>query len=252
MGWSISQVVRMSGVTSRTLRHYDEIGLLRPASVAANGYRHYEREQLLRLQQILVLRDLGLGLDAIAKIVNDGEDPAERLRRHHRWLLEERDRFDRLSRAVEKTITELEGGEKVSEKSMFEAFDPDKQARYEAELVEQHGEGARRHIAESKRRMSGWTAEDKDRIQREWKSFGPRLVELIDTGAGVDDPRVQQVIRDHYGWVTNFWTPDRDSYPGLGETYAGHPDFRAQFDAQHARLADFLRDAMAAYARANL
>ena len=100
--------------------------------------------------------------------------------------------------------------------------------------------------------MAGWTPEQAERIQREWAGFGPRLAALIDGGAEVDDPRVQQVIGEHYRWVTNFWTPNRESYPGLGQTYAHAPDFRVRFDAQHPRLAEFLRDAMAEYARANL
>jgi DNA-binding transcriptional MerR regulator len=242
----------MSRVSSRTLRHYDAIGLLRPAKVGGNGLRYYEREQLLRLQQILVLRDLGLGLDAIARVVNDGASAVEQLRRHHGWLTAERDRYDRLARTVARTVEELEGGEKVSTEKLFEGFDADKQARYEAELVERYGDEVEPHIRESRSRMAGWTPEQAERIQREWAGFGPRLVALIDAGAPVDDPRVQEVIGEHYRWVTNFWTPNRESYPGLGQTYADTPDFRAQFDAQHPRLAEFLRDAMAAYAAANL
>ena len=98
--WSTAQVARLSKVTSRTLRHYDDIGLLRPAAVAGNGLRYYERDQLLRLQQILVLRELGLSLDTISTIVNEGGDPVEQLRRHHRWLTEERDRYERLAATV--------------------------------------------------------------------------------------------------------------------------------------------------------
>ncbi|MFL3870168.1 MerR family transcriptional regulator [Streptomyces griseobrunneus] len=60
--WPIAAVARMSGVTARTLRHYDGIGLLPPARIGSNGHRPYEERQLLRLQQILVLRELGVGL----------------------------------------------------------------------------------------------------------------------------------------------------------------------------------------------
>ena len=101
----------MSQVTSRTLRHYDQIGLLTPAWVGGNGYRYYEREQLLTLQRILIMRELGLGLDAIAEIVNDGRDPVEALRMHRSWLVAERDRFDRLAATVGRTIDELEAGD---------------------------------------------------------------------------------------------------------------------------------------------
>ncbi|HYN93896.1 MAG TPA: MerR family transcriptional regulator [Pilimelia sp.] len=252
MAWSTAQVARMSRVTSRTLRHYDEIGLLRPAKVGGNGYRYYEREQLLRLQQIMVLRDLGLGLDAIARVVNDGASVAEQLRRHHRWLAAERDRYDRLASTVARTIEELEGGETVSMEKLFEGFDAQRQAGYEAELVERYGDGMATHLEESKRRVAGLSSADAERVQAQWADFAPRLVALIEAGAKVDDARVQAVIADHYRWVTNFWTPDRDSYPGLGDLYADAPDFRRQFDAAHPRLAEFLRDAMATYAAANL
>src|SRR3954451_21425177 len=117
MAWSIAQVARMSKVTSRTLRHYDQIGLLTPAWVGRNGYRYYERDQLLTLQRILIMRELGLGLDAIAEIVNDGRDQAEALRRHQSWLEAERDRFGRLAATVARTIEELEGRDDVTTKS---------------------------------------------------------------------------------------------------------------------------------------
>src|SRR5690606_20275676 len=137
--WSTTQVSRMSKVTSRTLRHYDQIGLLRPAAVADNGLRYYEHEQLLRLQQILVLRDLGLPLETIGTIVNQGGDRLEQLRRHHTWLTEERDRFDRLAATVAETIRHLEGGGTMRPEDLFENFDADRPARYEAELVQRDG-----------------------------------------------------------------------------------------------------------------
>jgi MerR family transcriptional regulator, thiopeptide resistance regulator len=187
--WSTAQVARMSKVTSRTLRHYDEIGLLRPAQVAGNGMRFYEREQLLRLQQILVLRDLGLSLEAISTIVNEGGDRVDQLRRHHRWLTEERERYDRLAHTVAAAIRELEGGEAVRTDELFDNFDADRQTRYEAELVERYGDDVRPSIEQSKRNMAGWSKADAARIQGEWTSFAPRLVELIDAGAAAHDQR---------------------------------------------------------------
>jgi DNA-binding transcriptional MerR regulator len=250
--WSTAQVARMSKVTSRTLRHYDEIGLLRPAEVAGSGMRFYEREQLLRLQQILVLRELGLSLEAISTIVNGGGDRVEQLRRHHRWLTEERDRYDQLARTVAATIEELDGGEEMRTEELFDNFDAGRQARYEAELVDRYGDDAAANIRQSKRSMAGWSKVDAARIQTEWTGFAPRLVELIEAGAAPGDESVQQIIAEHYRWVCNFWTPNRESYPGLGNLYADSPEFRAQFDAGHPRLAEFLRDGMTAYAHARL
>jgi MerR family transcriptional regulator, thiopeptide resistance regulator len=250
--WSTAQVARMSKVTSRTLRHYDDIGLLRPAEVARGGLRYYGREQLLRLQQILVLRDLGLPLDKIASVVNEGGDRVDQLRRHHRWLTDERDRFARLAATVQATIDTLEGGEPMKPEELFENFDPAKQERYEAELIERYGDDISPHIEQSKQRMGRWSKADAQRIQGEWAQFGPALVELINQDRTADDPAVQATIAGHYRWVCNFWTPNRESYPGLGQLYVDSPEFRAQFDALDPRLAEFMRDAMSAYAQANL
>jgi hypothetical protein len=135
---------------------------------------------------------------------------------------------------------------------LFENFDPERQARYEAELVDRYGEGVTPHIEQSKQRMSGWSKADGARIQQESARFGPALAELVQAGRAADDPTVQATIAGHYRWICNFWTPDRHSYPGLGQLYVDSPEFRAQFDAIDPRLAEFLRDAMTVYAEANL
>lgn len=122
MGWSIQQVARLSGVTARTLRYYDEIGLLRPARVGANGYRYYEHEQLLRLQRILLLRELGLDLATIGSVVDAEHDPVEALRHHHRRLLDEWERLRRLAGTVAATIDHLEEGIDMPAEDLFEAM----------------------------------------------------------------------------------------------------------------------------------
>src|SRR5262245_18512768 len=184
----------MSKVTSRTLRHYADIGLLRPAEVAQGGLRYYGREQLLRLQQILVLRDLGLPLDKIASVVNEGGDRDKQLRRHHRWLTEERDRFARLAATVQATIDTLEGGEPMKPEELFENFDPAKQERYEAKLIERSGDDISPHIEQSRQRMGRWSKAVAQRIKGEWAQFGPALVELINQDRTADDPAVQETI----------------------------------------------------------
>jgi DNA-binding transcriptional MerR regulator len=252
VAWSIAQVARMSKVTSRTLRHYDEIGLLPPAWVGANGYRYYEREQLLRLQQILVMRELGVGLDAIAEIVHQGRDQVEVLRLHHGWLVAERDRFQRLANTVSRTIEELEGGEQVGAKSMdhwFEGFDPatEKELREEARQrwgTERVGGTAARVADKSPR----WWRDQRE----QWAAQLSALVELIDAGREPADAEVQDVIADHHQWISRYWTPNRESYAGLGDVYAEYPRFRAKFDRTDPRLAEFLRAAMAEYARTRL
>lgn len=253
MAWSIAEVARMSGVTSRTLRHYDEIDLLPPARVGANGYRYYEQEQLLRLQQILVLRELGVGLEAIAEIVHRGRDRSEVLRMHHSWLLAERDRFQRLADTVSLTIDELEGGDNVNARSMDHWFDGFGDSAKQAELQEEARQrwGAD-HIDAANAKVRDKSREWWQEKGGEWTEMLTSLVELIDAGRQPADPEVQAVVERHHAWISGTWTPDRESYSGLGDVYADDPRFRANFDRSDPRLAEFLRTAMTEYARTRL
>ncbi|MFJ6670876.1 TipAS antibiotic-recognition domain-containing protein [Actinosynnema sp. NPDC091369] len=252
MAWSIAQVARMSKVTSRTLRHYDAIGLLEPAWVGDNGYRYYEREQLLRLQRILLLRELGLGLDTVAEVLDGRHRAVDVLRNHARWLAAEQDRLAKLAKTVSRTIEELEGGDEVKMDELFEGFDADRQARYEAELVERYGEGVQQHIDESRGRMRGWDRADRDGFMAEWAAVGAAYAELFEAGAAVDSPRALDVTDRHYRWICRSWTPNRESYTGLGRLYVDAPEFKAQLDEHAEGLAEYVRDAIAAYAATRL
>jgi DNA-binding transcriptional MerR regulator len=249
MAWSIAQVAKMSKVTSRTLRHYDEIGLLPPAWVGGNGYRYYEQEQLLRLQQILVMRELGVGLDAIKEIVQQGRDRVEVLRMHRGWLLAERDRFARLARTVTRTIEELEGGENVtSMEHWFEGFDAAKQEELQEEARQRWGAEQVDAVKFKGTAKEWWQTEGK-----KWAEQLGAVIALIDAGHEPGDAEVLDVLDGHYRWLAGgYWTPDRESYTGLGDLYADDPRFRANFDKTDPRLAEFLRQAMAAYAQARL
>jgi len=145
VAWSIIEVARMSKVTSRTLRHYNDVGLLKPAYVGSNGYRYYEQEQLLRLQRLLLLRALGLGLPAIAEVLDGQSDQVAALRRHEQWLHAERERLGQLADTVSRTIHQLQGGKQMTAPELFEGF-AERQALQESDLVERYGEGARKHF----------------------------------------------------------------------------------------------------------
>jgi DNA-binding transcriptional MerR regulator len=91
---TVGDLSRASGVTVRTLHHYDEIGLCRPSHRTAAGYRLYEQADVLRRHQVLVLRELGLPLDEIAARHRRGADRAELLRRHREALVVKRGQLD--------------------------------------------------------------------------------------------------------------------------------------------------------------
>jgi MerR family transcriptional regulator, thiopeptide resistance regulator len=251
VSWSIQDVTRLAKVSSRTLRHYDAIGLLVPARVGSSGYRYYDRPQLLRLQHILLLRELGVGLGAIAEVLDGGRDELDALRAHHRRLRAESDRLARLADTVARTIAEREGGTEMAAEELFAGF-AQKRAELEGELVERYGEEVREHFAESERRTRGWTAQDYAAAGKYWTDLEARILAQLRAGARPEDPQVQELIDEHHAAVARSWTPTRDSYAGLGRLYVEHPEFRSRYDAQHPDLAAYLRDAIDVYARNRL
>jgi DNA-binding transcriptional MerR regulator len=253
MAWSIAEVARMTGLTSRTLRHYDEIGLLSPAYVASNGYRHYEQDQLLRLQQILVLRELGVGLPEIGRILDEQTDRVEALRDHHKRLLAEHDRLGTLAATVARTIRELEetehdeGGDVVINRpeNLFEGFDS---SQYDDEARERWPEEFER----SQRVVASMTADEMERAQREATAAMIRMAEFMAAGTPVDAEAVQEAVHEHYLGVCAFWTPNAEAYAGLGRMYVDDARFTATYDKIAVGLAAYYRDAIAHYARTRL
>lgn len=245
---AIADVAKLAGISSRTLRHYADIGLLVPAAVADNGYRYYGRAELLRLQRILLMRELDMKLSQIRAVLDDDVTEIEALRRHRAEVAAQQARFTEVLATVDRTIAELSAGSVLDPRELFVGFDPIKQGAYERELVATYGEAVQDHIDESKRRMSSWTPEQAREIAGGFDVAERALAKLIDEGAAPADQRVQSVIADHYRTVCQFWTPDAEQYAGLGQLYCEHAEFRTRKDAVHHKLAEFERDAMSIYA----
>lgn len=162
--WTIGELARLSGVTSRTLRHYDGIGLLEPVGTAPGGRRIYGREELVRLQQILVLRELGVDLTTIGHVVRSGAERGVQvavLRAHHTRLLAERDRFDRLAATVAATVQSLEGGRVMTAKNLYAGFD---NSEYEVEARRRWGDEAVTSAGDAWGRLGAWAPTARARI----------------------------------------------------------------------------------------
>ncbi|MET3163130.1 UNVERIFIED_ORG: DNA-binding transcriptional MerR regulator [Arthrobacter sp. UYEF10] len=123
MDWSIQDIARLAGTTSRTLRHYDGIGLLKPSRTGHNGYRYYNQAALVQLQRIRLLRGLGLGLPVISQVLDDETDAANALTGHLAWLKQEQDRLARQIASVTQTIKAVKGGGEIMAEDMFKGFD---------------------------------------------------------------------------------------------------------------------------------
>jgi len=244
-----AQLARAAGVTSRTLRHFDAIGLLTPAWTADNGRRYYAEAELRRLQHILVLRELGTPLETIARIL-DAADPDTTLallRDHLAAVEAEAERYLTLAETIGRTIASLEEGTPMTADDLFEGFDH------------------REHEDEARER---WGDEAVSRSNAAWKTLGPsgqkaHLAEHTAIAQGVAalaaaddpdprDPALQSLVARHHAWISVFWVPDREAYTGLGSKYVEDHRFRATYDKFGDGTAELLRDGIAIWAAANL
>ncbi|MET1053007.1 MAG: MerR family transcriptional regulator [Mycetocola sp.] len=247
MDWSIQEVARHAGTTSRALRHYGQIGLLEPSRVGSNGYRYYDEEALVRLQRILLLRDLGLGLPAIADVLGRSTDQGRALRSHLDWLRREQDRLALQVAAVEDTLNKLEGGEQLMAENMFDGFD---HTEYKDEVEERWGKDA---YASS----DAWWRSKTDAEKREWhmrlSALSADWATAADAGVTADSDEAQALAARHVEWLVGIpgIPTDLKAYvTGLGEMYVADERFGANYGGR--RGAEFVRDALTVYAERTL
>jgi len=250
MDWSIQEIARLAGTTSRTLRHYGDLGLLEPTRIGPNGYRYYDRAALVRLQRILLLRDLGLGLPAIAEVLRGEASETRALAGHLAWLRQEQNRLARQVASVERTITALEAGEQIMASDMFDGFD---HTQYKDEVEQRWG-------ADAYARGDGWWRGLSDDARAAWQARVAELnrewIAAADSGATPEGEEAQALAARHVEWLASVpGTPaqrgDVRAYVlGLGEMYVADPRFAANYGGAHG--AAFVRDALRAYAEANL
>lgn len=239
--WSVHELTRLTGTTSRTLRHYDAIGLLPPSRTGANGYRFYDADALVRLQRILLLRDLGLGLAAIAEALDGLTDEAVALERHLAELVEERHRLERRIAAVRHTLAgRKEGGHLVPEK-MFDGFD---------------------HTVHADEVTQRWGREAWESSDRWWRdlgdegraAFGAQTQAIVDAFADLaardvaaGSPEAAEVAARHHAWLrTAARTVSRGYFLGLAEMYVADERFAATYGGPDG--AAYVRDVLVAYA----
>lgn len=253
--YTVKQVAKLSGVTVRTLHHYDRLGLLRPAKLGENGYRYYGREELLRLQQILFHRELEFPLEAIAEVLSQPDfDRVEALRRHRETLAQKARRYRRLIKTLDQTLAALQGGFDVDDHDLYAGFSPEKQADYEGWLVDRLGDAARPRIEATKKAMKAWSKTDWARFRAECAEVEAGVANALADGLPADSDAVRALIRRHHAWVALSWSrpPERAAYIGLGRLYLDHPDFRARYDGLRPGLTEYLAEAMRQFAEREL
>lgn len=253
MAYTVKQLANLSGVSVRTLHWYDQQGLLVPAYRGANGYRYYEEEQLLVLQQILFFKELGFNLNDIEALLgSDYFNQIHALETHRRVLLEEIERKKQLVETIDKTLRKLMGIETMKNEELYYGFDSDKQKEYEQYIVREIGHESESLLKESHRRTAKWDKAQWDEAKKTGDHIHQDLAEAINNGLSAESDEVQAIIQRHYDLQNRFYNLTKEVYIGLTDLYADHPDFKKFFDAYHPRMIEFLSAAMKYFATHNL
>jgi len=241
--YTIKVIADLAGVTTRTLRYYDQLGLLIPAEIGENGYRYYDHDSLLRLQQVLYFRELEIPLKEIKHLLNHPDfQLLSSLENHRAALRDQVQRLNKLLATLEKTISSLQGEGKMSEKEYFEGFD---ETRYEDETRERWGQMPQ--YTESQRKWSSYTKDQKDKIEIEGGKIVERMVtENPDVSA--DDPDVQVAVSEYYDYLNKyFYTCDVGFLRSLADMWVQDPRFAVNYEQVRKGGAAFVREAVHIY-----
>lgn len=247
--WTIQEVAQATGISSRTLRHYDQTGLLEPTDTIAGGMRTYDQRALLRLQRILLLRDTGMRLTTIADVLDGSTDDAEALREHRTHLVRERTRVDDQLAAVDATIKAIEKGDTIMPNQMFDGFD---HTKYDAEVRERWG-------GEAADRSDSWWSDlgtdGQHDFRKQLDELNAQWDAVISEGVDPASDRAQEVAKRHVGWMTASWQGQQleaDMLKGISQMYVDDERFAANYNRVSPEGPAFVRDALHVYADRNI
>ncbi|MGV8906597.1 MAG: MerR family transcriptional regulator [Acetobacterium sp.] len=251
MEYTVQRLAVMAGISTRTLRYYDEIGMLKPARINSSGYRIYGQPEIDELQQILFYRELGVSLESIKNIVTSPSyNGAQALREHHEKLLEKREQLDKLILNVQKTIARTEGRTTMSDKEKFEGFKKktveDNEKKYGKEIREKYGDET---VNKSNQKVLGMSPKQHDEVTK----LGTEIMETLEAAFETGDPAgelAQQTADLHRRWICCYWDSySKEAHAGLAQMYVDDPRFTAYYDEKQPGTAAFLRDAIHIYTK---
>ena len=251
MEYTVQKLGQLAGISTRTLRYYDEIGLLKPARINSSGYRIYGSAEVDRLQQILFYRELGVNLDSIKEIMtSEVFDGATALKEHREKLLEKRAQLDLLIENVDKSIQLTERKIIMTDKEKFEGFKQklvdDNEQKYGKEIREKYGEDA---VNKSNAKVRGMTQVQYEEVTKLEEQLALNLKAAMVTG----DPAgelAQKTADLHRQWLSFYWDQyTKEAHAGVAQMYVDDERFTAYYDKIQPGAAVFLRDAVHIYTK---
>lgn len=250
--YTVAQLAKLAGVSVRALHHYDEIGLLKPAHIGQNGYRYYGPEELLRLQQILIHRELDIPLARIGAILDaPGFDRLTTLAEQRERLAAEAKRYAQLVRTIDRTIEKLKGDRAMKDAELYKGVvSPEKQAEYEAWLIARYGEPMRESIRVSQKAYAKMSEAEKQAANDELKAVEQGLAQAMRLGLAATSPELEPLLARHRDWVALMWGKPcpPEAFAGLADLHLSHPDFVARYESIEPGFSDWHAAAMKAWA----
>lgn len=243
MEYSIRQLADLTGVSTRTLRYYDERGLLKPSRVNEQGCRYYEQEQVDLLQQILFYRERNLGLDVIKEIISNSQfDAAQALEEHLIALIEQEKHISTLIQTVKNTIADMRGERSMSDKEKFEGFKreliEEKERLYGKEARERYGEEA---VDEANQKIMGLSEADYERFKNLEKEVLRQLEEAVRNKELTESETGHRIVLLHKDWLGYTWKEySAQAHKGLASMYMADERFLAYYDKNLKGCGEFL------------
>ncbi|OQB14947.1 MAG: HTH-type transcriptional activator mta [Firmicutes bacterium ADurb.Bin193] len=251
MEYTIKKLGQMAGISTRTLRYYDETGLLKPARINTSGYRIYGAREVDTLQQIMFYRELGVGLSTIKEIISSPDfDSVAALEAHRRELIGRRETLDTLIANVEKTISAKRGGKTMNDREKFEGFKQklidDNNKKYGKEIREKYGAEA---VKASEKKLKSLTPEQYERLSALEKEVLKTLKTAMEEGDPSDET-AQKAADLHRQWLSFYWDGyTKEAHAGLAQMYVSDERFAAYYNRVGPGAAEFLRDAILIYTK---
>lgn len=249
MEYTVQKLGRLAGISTRTLRYYDQIGLLKPARVNSSGYRIYGRVEVDMLQQILFFKELGFDLEKIRDIVTAPNfDKALALQEHRDKLLERRAQLDLLIANIDKSIAQHERGVIMTDQEKFEGFKQklidENEKKYGNEVRAKYGNDT---VDKSNKKLKGMTKEQYDQVTRLAQEVMSALHAAFATGNPAGE-LAQKAADLHRQWLCFYWDSySKEAHAGLAQMYVDDERFTAYYDKEQPGTAKFLRDAVLIY-----
>lgn len=243
MPYTVKQLAQLAGVTARTLRFYDKVGLLSPAERQdKNGYRQYGEKELIRLQQILFYRELDFPLEDIKSMIDSPTfDVKESLTYQKRLITLKKRRLEKIISSIDATIKSMDNNQTPTDRDIYGDWATDEEiASYKKEAKERWGEtDAYKQSAE---RTKNYTKADWAKLREDGDKFMKLAAETAPKGA--TSPEFQALIAQHYNSLRTFYEPNLTMYRGLANMYVDDPRFTKYYEKYAPGLAQVFKEAM--------